>query len=643
MSQIKVKQITGLQATINALSGIDNIAEVFTTSATNGDTGILITNSARETDAIQIHVNGQLIQEGFSWKKSGLIVTTDSLEAGTELIWDETVTGFSLEITDEIKIQYETESGGSVDLGSQPATNYDDTAITGRVTTLENAPAGTSGTSGTSGINGNDGTSGSSGINGTSGSNGANGIDGTDGTSGSSGTSGGGGASGVISSHLIPDATEVYDIGSATYKIRHLFLSSNSLNIGDQPVTLQDGKIHLPSLKIGDELEFTTGEEFAKTQMSRTSNRIQNLYANKISKACTPIWIQKNDGDTGFYVGSGQFVSLNSDLDGNPTDLAEGYLLTCAHNLEKEAGTGQHHRIRFNHGGKWHEAAWKGAGQSYIDGIADVAIIRTGILQNANEVLKLATVEPVSGQMVWICGFPGGYDTDSITSGYIRDAHFNINDGAQSCDTLFISASGIGGNSGSAILDNNGDIVGIFTFAYTAYETFGGGANLATINKVLINHSLGTPRNLTKKFIGITWQRVSPFEMDTYYPATGIGGGAIIEQLPLSQGCKITSIHTQSPFFNAFQVGDIIIKAAVPTTSDEWILGFQNDQFTPGILQYLYDIPTIDITRVNTSKVKQIISVNLNVMFADVPLEFDTYLSGGANIVAEANLISEGI
>ena len=643
MAQIKVKQIRGLQATISALSGLDNIAEFYSTSATNGDTGILITSSARETDAIQVHVNGQLLQEGFSWKKSGLIVTTDSLEAGTELVWDQTITGFSLDPTDEIKIQYETESGGSVDLGSQPASTYDDTAITGRVTNLENAPAGTSGSSG---INGNDGTSGSSGINGTSGSSGTNGIDGTNGTSGSSGTSGGGGASGVISSHLIPDANEVYDIGSAAYKIRHLYLSDNSLNIGDQAVTLQDGKIHLPSLKIGDSdtgLTFTSAAEFTKDQMSRRDVRMTNLYADKISQACTPIWMQKDFGGS-YYVGSGQFVSLSQDLDGNPTDLAEGYLLTCAHNLEKASGAGDHYKLYYQHAGTWRTLPeW-----TYVDGIADLAIIRTGRLQNAAHVLKMAPAAPVTGQKVWMCGFPGGHDTDSIVSGIIRDAHFNLNDGGQAVDSLFISSSGIGGNSGSAILDNNGDIIGIFTFAYTEHETFGGGANWNTMKSSFTR--LNNGRNTAKKFVGINWARCSPFTLEDYYPATDAGGITVLEPTPLSKGCKITAIHALSPFNANFVVGDIILDATVTSGNDpglqNWTFGFMNNQFTPGIIHYLYNTTQLSITKIGVNKIKETVLVDLMTTFADLgadKLALDTYLDGGTSVIAQANLIADGI
>ena len=36
-----------------------------------------------------------------------------------------------------------------------------------------------------------------------------------------------------IDTHIIPSANAAYDLGSAEYKIRHLFLSDNSLTIGD--------------------------------------------------------------------------------------------------------------------------------------------------------------------------------------------------------------------------------------------------------------------------------------------------------------------------------------------------------------------------------------------------------------------------
>jgi S1-C subfamily serine protease len=368
-----------------------------------------------------------------------------------------------------------------------------------------------------------------------------------------------------------------------------------------------------------------------------------NLYADKISQACTPIWMQKDFGGS-YYVGSGQFVSLSQDLDGNPTDLAEGYLLTCAHNLEKASGAGDHYKLYYQHAGTWRTLPeW-----TYVDGIADLAIIRTGRLQNAAHVLKMAPAAPVTGQKVWMCGFPGGHDTDSIVSGIIRDAHFNLNDGGQAVDSLFISSSGIGGNSGSAILDNNGDIIGIFTFAYTEHETFGGGANWNTMKSSFTR--LNNGRNTAKKFVGINWERCSPFTLEDYYPATDAGGITVLEPTPLSKGCKITAIHALSPFNANFVVGDIILDATVTSGNDpglqNWTFGFMNNQFTPGIIHYLYNTTQLSITKIGVNKIKETVLVDLMTTFADLgtdKLALDTYLDGGTSVVAQSNLIQEGI
>ena len=70
-----------------------------------------------------------------------------------------------------------------------------------------------------------------------------------DGTSsqwvGISGSSGGGsgGFNGVMDDHMIPTTNDTYDIGSAEYKIRDLYVSDNSLWIGDDhKVSIEGGK-----------------------------------------------------------------------------------------------------------------------------------------------------------------------------------------------------------------------------------------------------------------------------------------------------------------------------------------------------------------------------------------------------------------
>jgi hypothetical protein len=58
---------------------------------------------------------------------------------------------------------------------------------------------------------------------------------------------------GTMTSHIIPDSNAAYDLGNAEYKIRHLFLSDNSLYMGDSATIKAEGTaIVVQDLKTGD-------------------------------------------------------------------------------------------------------------------------------------------------------------------------------------------------------------------------------------------------------------------------------------------------------------------------------------------------------------------------------------------------------
>ena len=52
---------------------------------------------------------------------------------------------------------------------------------------------------------------------------------------------------GNISGHILPDTNDTYDIGSASLKIRDLYLGSNTLHIGDADITSTGTKVELPT------------------------------------------------------------------------------------------------------------------------------------------------------------------------------------------------------------------------------------------------------------------------------------------------------------------------------------------------------------------------------------------------------------
>ena len=89
---------------------------------------------------------------------------------------------------------------------------------------------GDTGDQGAQGVKGDTGVQGPQGIKGDTGDQGPQGVKGDTGDQGTSVLD----ASGVLTGHIIPDTNAVYDLGSAEYKIRHLFLSDNTMYIGEK-------------------------------------------------------------------------------------------------------------------------------------------------------------------------------------------------------------------------------------------------------------------------------------------------------------------------------------------------------------------------------------------------------------------------
>ena len=129
---------------------------------------------------------------------------------------------------------------------------------------------GGTGPTGPAGADGNDGTDGTDGTDGSIGPAGADGTDGTDGATGPTGPAGSGLSEllddtspqfgGLIdfnqqiwTGHFIPQTDNAHDIGSSSKKIRDLFVSQNSLWVGDNHKldTDEEGKAKFRKRKKG--------------------------------------------------------------------------------------------------------------------------------------------------------------------------------------------------------------------------------------------------------------------------------------------------------------------------------------------------------------------------------------------------------
>ena len=356
-----------------------------------------------------------------------------------------------------------------------------------------------------------------------------------------------------------------------------------------------------------------------------TQEQKANIY-NKIQKACSTVNFIINDKKS---ICSGSFISLSEN------DLKNGLFMTAAHCVMKVIEndvikttelyitnplTNNYYSVDINN--------------IYYDGIADVAIIKTDIdfTNNPDIPLKLSKTVSETGDICYICGNPGGYDNLSISGGHIRDANYNMPSGISATNNLLISAPGIGGNSGSPILNNEGEIIGIYTWGYTKSNQLSGGANLEVLNSTLpvLAQFPISKRNITKNFLGLWWQTPSPFYLQNYYPS---------KKFP-NKGLFINGINNEfSPFENLLQLKDIILSA---TIGDKTInFGEQIDQFTLGVLYYQTEKNISLNVRRGTYTI--IVKLVLNKTYADVPDYYDIPLSTGLPLSKEAEKIKSKI
>jgi S1-C subfamily serine protease len=360
----------------------------------------------------------------------------------------------------------------------------------------------------------------------------------------------------------------------------------------------------------------TANIETQITNLINNANQIPLNLLNKATAATSQIYFSLK-GVT--YKGSGFFYHETVE------DLEYGYFITAAHCVMTIESNTYYKTTEAYIQNPINNNEWTkiDVNKIFIDGVADIALIKTDIdfRSYPNYSLTISNDNTRAGSICYIIGNPGNLDEDSISMGYIRDAHYMDPSGYQITDTIFISSPGIGGNSGGPIINQKCEVIGIFTFgsSTTGMECFGGGSNQDVLKNTLKVLKTGI-NNKSKLYLGIHCAVSSPFTLKQYYPP--------MTTVFNSEGVYIFSISPLSPFINILSVGDILLSCTINNTVI--LFGNKGNQQTPGILLYN---PVGTIININFIKLttKEIVSVNvtLNKTYADVSDLLDGPLQTG--------------
>jgi len=129
-----------------------------------------------------------------------------------------------------------------------------------------------------------------------------------------------------------------------------------------------------------------------------------------------------------------------------------------------------------------------------VDKEVDLAVLQVnGPLPNTMAA-KLAAREPVRGERAYVVGNPGGSLYSSVVVGIVssNDRTYDIIGASEggSNRLVQISSGVIGGNSGGAVYDNDGEMVGVPVMASRANEILGFAVPLNVVKKFLADKHL---------------------------------------------------------------------------------------------------------------------------------------------------------
>jgi len=371
----------------------------------------------------------------------------------------------------------------------------------------------------------------------------------------------------------------------------------------------------------------------------RDETTIADMYVEK-RDAIVTVFVEMTTGVTG--KGSGFFVS------------PDGYVVTAGHNLFNDpvpgppAGNDITDKVPL----VWVTVTnWNGTMEHRtvpadivgIDGAGDLGLLKIpGVTKhNFLEFCDNRLAQP--GTPCVVIGDPNGMDHQSCTVGVVRDEMYTLIAGSMPHEQIHIDADTMGGNSGSPILNAEGDVIGILNFGLAGQETFNGGT-ASSIMRVVIDRMLqdhangtnlwtsGTHRDYNLKgYLGLQWDPVQNSHIIHHSGASGLDHtvfnhrGVVVQALDANGGLGV---------YNAAVAPGEQINAH--TTDGDWILsidghdlGYLDNLIAPGTVTWhkkAGETVTIEWLQHSTQTIKTaVITLAAFPVTEDYPLNFSGY------------------
>lgn len=233
------------------------------------------------------------------------------------------------------------------------------------------------------------------------------------------------------------------------------------------------------------------------------------------------------------------------------------------------------------------------------DQAADIAILRTKtVAEDAGSGFNFTSEQKVlqwtdsdaalKGQDTYCIGDPLTEDFQSISGGTLRDNKYLPTARSGSIESIAFSCPIAPGNSGGPVLDSNGQVIGLSTFIFDGYESFGGGINSYMASRIVPRLMSGTNN---KGYLGISDSTIlGSSQLETLrqaYPAFKASNYDVIKGLVVlgtEAGAAVAGI----------QVNDIIV--AINGTQ----IGPFSNQFSPTRVTWFVEpgnVVTVDTIR----------------------------------------------